>query len=67
MQRPTALILGGAPAAPNSIPFQVSLQVLINGVWNHFCGGVVYDAETVITAAHCAVYGVLLLVSHTFH
>ncbi len=41
-------IVGGGPSG--SIPYQVAV---FNG--GGFCGGVVYDASTVITAAHCVV------------
>lgn len=41
-------IVGGGTAGP--IPYQVA--VFADG---GFCGGVVYDASTVITAAHCVV------------
>ena len=37
-----------------SLVFQVSLQVQTSpGRWFHFCGGSVYNAKTIITAAHC--------------
>jgi len=43
-------IIGGYEVKPNSIPFQVSFQT--SGSF-HFCGGSVFDANTIITAAHC--------------
>jgi len=43
-------IIGGEEVKPNSIPFQVSFQT--SGGF-HFCGGSVYNEDTVITAAHC--------------
>ena len=43
-------IIGGDEVTPYSIPFQVSFQT--TGGF-HFCGGSVYDENTIITAAHC--------------
>lgn len=44
-------IVGGTAAAAGEFPFIVSLQK--NGA--HFCGGSLLNANTVVTAAHCAV------------
>ena len=47
-------IVGGEIVEPNSIPFQVSMQFKgILGGFSHSCGGSVYDASTILTAAHC--------------
>merc|ERR1712012_467013 len=43
-------LVGGEPAQPNQFPYQVSFQYKFGG---HFCGGMVYDENHVITAAHC--------------
>nr|ACO11163.1 Anionic trypsin-2 precursor [Caligus rogercresseyi] len=42
-------IIGGEVVEPNSIPYQISIK---NSGF-HFCGGSIYDENTVITAAHC--------------
>lgn len=42
-------IVGGSPAAAGEFPFIVS--TLLNG--RHWCGGVLLNANTVLTAAHC--------------
>ncbi|KAF2018272.1 trypsin-domain-containing protein [Aaosphaeria arxii CBS 175.79] len=44
-------IVGGVPATAGEFPFIVSLQ---RG-GSHFCGGSLLNANTVVTAAHCAV------------
>lgn len=44
-------IVGGETAAAGDFPFIVSLQK--SG--SHFCGGSLLNANTVVTAAHCAV------------
>jgi trypsin len=41
-------IVGGTASTYGSIPWIVSLQRT-----SHFCGGVIYNANTIITAAHC--------------
>jgi len=47
-------IVGGEIVEPNSIPFQISMQFKgILGGFSHSCGGSVYDASTILTAAHC--------------
>lgn len=43
-------IVGGNPAAPGSIPFQVSLRNTTN---THFCGGALISQRWVISAASC--------------
>ena len=43
-------LVGGEPAEANQFPYQVSFQYKFGG---HFCGGMVYDENHVITAAHC--------------
>ena len=43
-----AQIVGGQ-IAPSPIPWQVSLQ--IGGA--HFCGGIILDTFTILSAAHC--------------
>lgn len=43
-------IVGGNRAAEGDFPFIVSLQRR----GNHFCGGTLVNADTVVTAAHCS-------------
>lgn len=44
-------IVGGTAAAAGEFPYIISLQT---STGSHFCGGALLDADTVITAAHCA-------------
>lgn len=48
-------IVGGIKAQPGAYPWQVSLLVSNIGqtVRAHFCGGSIYNASWIITAAHC--------------
>jgi trypsin len=48
---PDEPIVGGTTAAAGDFPFIVSIQK--SG--SHFCGGSLLNANTVLTAAHCAV------------
>ncbi|KAK4020476.1 hypothetical protein OUZ56_002450 [Daphnia magna] len=53
---PDEKIVGGTQVAPNSLPFQVSLQrrgLLANSAYSHICGGSILDASTILNAAHC--------------
>jgi trypsin len=43
-------IVGGTAASAGDFPFIVSLQ----RSGSHFCGGTLLNANTVLTAAHCA-------------
>lgn len=43
-------IVGGVAASAGEFPYIVSLQVSNR----HFCGGSLINANTVVTAAHCA-------------
>jgi len=55
-ETPSVSIVGGSEAKPNSLPYQVSLQMFVgNNQYEHFCGGSIYNAKTIITAAHCIV------------
>jgi len=47
----TDRIVGGKKAN-GPIPWQVSIQ-LRKGIWKHFCGGTILDANTILSAAHC--------------
>ena len=49
MKAPSAKIVGGQEADPNEWPWQISVQK--DGL--HSCGGVVFSADFVLTAAHC--------------
>ena len=44
-------IVGGTTASAGEFPFIVSLQ----RSGSHFCGGTLLNANTILTAAHCAV------------
>ncbi|KRJ97130.1 trypsin beta [Drosophila yakuba] len=50
--RPEERIVGGGPIEIEQAPWQVSFQ--IRG--HHICGGSIYNADTIITAAHCFFY-----------
>ncbi|EFX77150.1 trypsin [Daphnia pulex] len=53
---PEDKIVGGTEVAPNSLPFQISLQrrgLLPNSAYSHICGGSILDATTILDAAHC--------------
>ena len=44
---------GGQPTKKGEWPWQVSLRENRNKFHTHFCGAVIIDSETVLTAAHC--------------
>ncbi|KAM4872878.1 chymotrypsin-like elastase family member 2A [Thomomys bottae] len=46
-------VVGGQEAAPNSWPWQISLQYTSSGKWYHTCGGFLVATNWVATAAHC--------------
>ncbi|KAM4606931.1 chymotrypsin-like elastase family member 2A [Discoglossus pictus] len=46
-------VVNGQEAAPNSWPWQVSLQYIYNGYWYHTCGGTLIAPNWVLTAGHC--------------
>lgn len=51
---PEDKIVGGTVVAPNSLPFQVSLQRRSGtGSYSQSCGGSILDENTIIDAAHC--------------
>jgi trypsin len=52
---PEDKIIGGTVVAPNSLPFQVSLQRLsgTTGQYSQSCGGSILDDRTILNAAHC--------------
>ena len=51
---PDNKIVGGSVVAPNSLPFQVSLQRRSGtGVYSQSCGGSILDENVIIDAAHC--------------
>nr|CAH0113029.1 unnamed protein product [Daphnia galeata] len=51
---PDNKIVGGSVVAPNSLPFQVSLQRRSGtGSYSQSCGGSILDENVIIDAAHC--------------
>ena len=64
-------VLGGK-TAEKSIPWQVSLRLRLNlngidTISQHFCGGTILDATTILTAAHCArTWGPMALEQNSF-
>lgn len=56
-------IVGGIEANPNSVPWQVSLQLVekaesglcgdAKNLSSHFCGGSIIGERTILTASHC--------------
>ena len=51
---PEDRIVGGTVVAPNSLPFQVSLQRAgLSGTYSQSCGGSILDANVILDAAHC--------------
>ncbi|XP_030369566.1 chymotrypsin-1-like [Scaptodrosophila lebanonensis] len=51
-------IIGGTAADPNESPFQVSIQYEAN----HVCGGAILAPTWIVTAAHCLVKNVTVVV-----
>ncbi|XP_055874785.1 chymotrypsin-1-like [Biomphalaria glabrata] len=50
---PGSKIINGVPSKLYSRPYQASLQVYKNNVWNHYCGAVIIDRDVLVCAAHC--------------
>ena len=50
---PAAAIVGGSDAQLGQFPYLVSLEYNGPAGWHHLCGGVILDATTILTAAHC--------------
>ena len=48
----TSQIVGGQ-TAPSPIPWQVSVRDCTSGFCTHWCGGIILDERTVLSAAHC--------------
>ncbi len=48
-------IVGGSQAAVGEFPYQISLQRGSGTSWSHNCGGSIYDANTILNAAHCVI------------
>ncbi|XP_002087648.3 trypsin beta-like [Drosophila yakuba] len=46
---PEERIIGGHPTKIEDVPWMVSIQIY----GQHWCGGSIYNADTIITAAHC--------------
>ena len=46
-------IVGGSQATRGQFPYIISLQRQIGSDWYHICGGTLYAANRVVTAAHC--------------
>lgn len=48
-------IVGGQKASEGQFPYQISLKRSSwGGGFSHSCGGSILDANTILTAAHCA-------------
>ncbi|EDW59830.1 chymotrypsin-2 [Drosophila virilis] len=45
--------INGGQLMNESVPFQVSIQMLRRGRWRHFCSGSIVSEQHVLTAAHC--------------
>jgi len=46
-------IVGGTQAVANEFPFLISLQRTDGSYYYHICGGSIYSANYIVTAAHC--------------
>ncbi|XP_035216984.1 ovochymase-1-like [Stegodyphus dumicola] len=46
-------IVGGRMAVPGSWPWQASLRLVQNEPFSHWCGGVLFHKQWLLTAAHC--------------
>merc|ERR1712127_1016337 len=46
-------IVGGDEAEENAYPFVISLRAKYGNQYDHICGGSIYKANYIITAAHC--------------
>jgi trypsin len=49
----TIRIIGGVDAEEGEFPYLASLQMRTRKGLQHFCGGSLLDATTVLTAGHC--------------
>uniref|UniRef100_A0A4W3H6I5 Acrosin n=1 Tax=Callorhinchus milii TaxID=7868 RepID=A0A4W3H6I5_CALMI len=49
-------VIGGQEALPGNWPWQVSVQMRHDSSYLHICGGSIIDTRWVLTAAHCALY-----------
>lgn len=45
-------IVGGKPINIEEVPYQVALNLNVNGL-QHFCGGSILSEKFIMTAAHC--------------
>ena len=56
-------IVGGEEADAGQFPFQASLQLYGGEIlgWQHFCGAIILDENTVMTAAHCNIMNITAL------
>merc|ERR1712071_292100 len=50
-------IVGGDEAEENAYPFVISLRTKYGNQYYHICGGSIYKANHIITAAHCVEEG----------
>ncbi|XP_018580349.1 trypsin-1-like [Anoplophora glabripennis] len=50
---PSVRIAGGDEAEPGQFPYQASVQLCIQDICTHACGGAIISELAVLTAAHC--------------
>lgn len=51
---PVGRIVGGFPISIETVPYQVSLQMVeMDGEVGHFCGGSIISESYILTASHC--------------
>ncbi|XP_037084047.1 chymotrypsin-like elastase family member 2A [Pollicipes pollicipes] len=46
-------VIGGAPVASGSYPWQAQIEIAVNRGYQHSCGGIVISPNLILSAAHC--------------